>query len=217
MIWKLIIKTKNIRDLYRGINEFKKGYQPRINIVNVENGNLIADPQNVLNRWKNFFNQVLNVHGIHDVRHMNIHTAEPLVPEPSLFEVEIAIGKLKSYKSPGTDNIAAELIKAGGESLYSEIHRLVSCIWNKEELPQQWKESVIVPTYKKGDKTDCNNYRGISLLSTAYKILSNILLVRFTPYVNEIIGDHQCGFRRNRSTTDQIFYIRQILEKKMGV
>jgi hypothetical protein len=58
------------------------------------------------------------------------------------------------------------------------------------------------------------NYRGISLLSTAYKILSNVLLARLTPYVNEIIGDHQCGFRRNRSTMDQIFYIQQILEKK---
>jgi hypothetical protein len=72
---------------------------------------------------------------------MDIHTAEPLVPEPSLVEVKIAIGKLKSYKSPGTDNILAELIKAGGEILYSGIHRLICCIWNKEELPQQWKES----------------------------------------------------------------------------
>jgi sorting nexin-29 len=128
--------------------------------------------------------------------------------------VEIAIGKLKSYKSPGTDQILAELIKAGGETLHSEIHRLICCIWNKEELPQQWKESIIVPINKKGDKTDCNNYRGISDLSTAYKILSNILLAMLTPYVNEIIGDHQCGFRHNRSTMDQIFYIRQTLEKK---
>jgi hypothetical protein len=68
---------------------------------------------------------------------------------------------------------------------------------------------------KKGDITYCNNYRGISLLSTAYKILPNILLARLTPYVNEDVGNHQCGFRRNRSTTDQIFYIRQILEKKL--
>jgi hypothetical protein len=81
-------------------------------------------------------------------------------------------------------------------------------------LPQQWKESIILPIYKKGDKNDCNNYRRIFLLSTAYKVLSNILLARLTPYVNEIIGDHQCGFRRNRSSMDQIFYIRQILEKK---
>jgi hypothetical protein len=81
-------------------------------------------------------------------------------------------------------------------------------------LPDQWKESIIVPIYKKGDKTDCSNYLGISLLSTLYKILSNILLSRLTPYVDEIIGDHQCGFRCNRSTTDQIFCIRQILEQK---
>jgi hypothetical protein len=81
--------------MYRGINEFKKGYHPRFNIIKDEDGNLPVDPQNVLNRWENFFNQVLNVHGVHNVRQMHIHTAEPLVPEPSLVEVEIAIGKLK--------------------------------------------------------------------------------------------------------------------------
>jgi hypothetical protein len=100
------------------------------------------------------------------------------VPEPSLVEVEIAIGKLKSYKSPGTDQIPAELIRAGGKTLCSEIHKLICSIWNKEELPQQWKESITVEIHKKGDKTDCNYYRGISLLSTAYKILSNIILTR---------------------------------------
>jgi sorting nexin-29 len=81
-------------------------------------------------------------------------------------------------------------------------------------LPQQWKESIIVPIYKKGDKNYCNNYRDVSLLSTAYKILYNILLAGLTRYVKEIIGNHQCGFRRNRSTMDQIFYTWQILEKK---
>jgi sorting nexin-29 len=71
-----------------------------------------------------------------------------------------------------------------------------------------------LPIYKKGDRMDCNNYWGISLLSTSYKILSNILLSRLTPYVDEIIRDHQCGFRHNCSTTDQIFCIHHILEKK---
>jgi hypothetical protein len=127
--------------------------------MNLRKGTNLADPQIVLNRWKNVFNQVLNVHGVHDVRQMDIHTAEPLVSEPSLVEVEIAIGKLKSYKSPGTDNIPAELSKAGVEILYYEIHGLICSIWNKEELPQQWKESINLPIYKKGDKTDCNNYR----------------------------------------------------------
>jgi len=62
--------------------------------------------------------------------------------------------------------------------------------------------------YKKGDKTDCSNYRGISLLPTSYKILSNILLSGLTPYAEEIIEDHECGFRRNSSATDNIFCIR---------
>jgi hypothetical protein len=69
-------KNKNIRDFYRGINEFRKGYQPKINIIKDDNGNLLADPQNVLNKWKNFFNQVLNVHGVHEVTQMDTHMAE---------------------------------------------------------------------------------------------------------------------------------------------
>ena len=81
-------------------------------------------------------------------------------------------------------------------------------------LPEDWKESIMVPTYKKGEKTNYSNYRGISLLFKSYKILSNIILGRLTPYVDEIIGDHQCGFRCNRWTIDQIFCIRQIMEKK---
>jgi hypothetical protein len=71
---------------------------------------------------------------------------------------------LEKYKSPGSDQIAAELIQTGGEILLSEIHKLINSVRNKEELPDQLKKSIIVPIHKKGDKTDCNNYRGISLL-----------------------------------------------------
>jgi hypothetical protein len=143
-----------------------------------------------------------------------MHTAEPFVPEPSVSEAEVALGKLKRYKCPGIDQIPAELIQAGTETLRLEIHMLIKLIWNKVELPHQWKESIVVPIHKQGDKTDYSNYRGISLLPTSYKILSNILLTRLTPYAEEIIEDHQCGFQCNRSTTDQIFYIWQTLEKK---
>jgi hypothetical protein len=80
-------------------------------------------------------------------------------------------------------------------------------------LPEEKKELITVPIDKKGDKTNCSNYRGLSLLSTTY-ILSNILLSKLTTYAVEIIGDHQCGFQNDRLTTDHIFSIRQILEKK---
>jgi len=91
---------------------------------------------------------VINVHRFHDVSHMVIHTAEPLVPETCLVEVEIAIGMLKRYKSPGTDQISTELIRAGSET-YSEIRRIICSIWNKEELPKQWKKFIIMQIYRR--------------------------------------------------------------------
>jgi hypothetical protein len=83
-----------------------------------------------------------------------VHTDEPLVPGPSRLEVEIAIAKLKKYKSPGSGQISAKLIQAGGKILLSVIHKLINSVWNQEKLPDQWKESIIVPVHKKGDKTD---------------------------------------------------------------
>jgi hypothetical protein len=106
-------------------------------------------------------------------------------------QAEAAVGKLKRYKFPNVDQIPAKLIQAGGETLHLEIHKLFKLVWNKEELLHQWKELIVVPLHKKGDKTYCSNYRG-------------------TSYADEIIVDQQHGFQRNRST-DQIFYIWQIL------
>jgi hypothetical protein len=73
----------------------------------------------------------------------------PTVPDRSPFDVEIAIAKLKKYKSPESDQILAELIQAGCETLLSEVYKLIKSLWNKEELPDEWKESIIIPIYKK--------------------------------------------------------------------
>jgi hypothetical protein len=98
------------------------------------------------------------------------HFSESLETGPSHLEVEIAIAELKKYKSSGTDQIPTELYQAGGETSVSVIHKLITSVWNEEELPDQWKESIIVAVHKMSGKTDCNNYHGISL-STSYKIL----------------------------------------------
>jgi hypothetical protein len=94
-----------------------------------------------LARWRNYFSQILNVHGVNDVRKAEIRTADLLVPEPSVSEIELAIDKLKSRKSPGIDEIPAELIKAGGRAIPCEIHKLIISIWNKEELPEKSEKS----------------------------------------------------------------------------
>ena len=143
---------KNIRDLYRGISDFKKGYQPRCNIVKDERGDLVADSHTIAARWRKYFSQLFNVHGVKDVGQAELHTAEPLVPEPCASEFELAIDKIKSHKSPGIDQIPAELIKAGSRTISLEIHKLITCMWKKEKLPEEWKESIILPIHKKGIK-----------------------------------------------------------------
>jgi hypothetical protein len=127
-------ENKNISDLYREVNEFKRGFQPSNILVKDDNVNLLADSHSILNRLKNYsyFSQLLNVHNVSDVRQIEVHTAEPLLPGPSRLEVEIAIAKLKKNTSPGSDQIPAELIQTGGEILLSAIHKLINSVCNKE-------------------------------------------------------------------------------------
>jgi hypothetical protein len=96
-------RNKNIRDLCRGINEFQRGCQPRTNLVKDENGVLFLDSLSTSNRRKNYFCQLLNVHGVNDVRQTEMHTPEPFIPEPNCFRVETDTEKLKRYESPCTD------------------------------------------------------------------------------------------------------------------
>ena len=104
----------------------KKVYQPSINIVWDEKVDMFTDSHSILARWSNHFCQLFSVHVFSDIQQMEIPTAEPLLPELSAFEVEMAIEKLK--RSPGTDKIPAELFKAWGRTIHSEIHKLTNSV-----------------------------------------------------------------------------------------
>ena len=84
----------------------------------------------------------------------------------------------------------------------------------EEKIPEEWKETIIVPIHKRGDRDRCENYRGIALGYAAYKILSNIILGKITPYIENVMGDYQNGFIDGRSVTDKIFALK-ILKKKL--
>ena len=135
------------------------------------------------------------------------------IEEPTIGEVKTAIKTLRNNKSPGKDNIPSEIWKLGGEVLENRLYKLIGMIWREEKTPDDWEEGILVPLHKKGDRLTCKNYRGISLWSTAYKIFTIILYNRISVYSETIVGEYQAGFRKNRSTTDQLFTIRQINEK----
>jgi hypothetical protein len=104
----------------------------------------------------------LSVHSVNEIRQAGIHTAEPLVSDHSPSDDEVSIFKLTHYKSLGIDQIVLELIQALGETLCSATCKLITSVWNKEELPKQWKGCFIVPVYKTGYKSDYSNYQGIT-------------------------------------------------------
>jgi len=115
-------------------------------------------------------------------------------------------------KTPGTDNINAELLQAAGPHMTQRIQELILNIWRSEKMFNECNKSVICPVYKKGGKPECSNYRGISLLNTTHKILATAINTRLKTYADDLLSEEQNGFRRNRSTMN-IFIMRQILEK----
>ena len=205
------------RKLYRNVNETRNGYSQQPLLCKDKSGLVIADEERCINRWAEYFRELLNPNNPPDRNEQDndlpFQTAQPYIAEPTLQEVKDEILKLKNFKAPGIDNLPGELFKNGGDALWIELHELIVKIWKSEELPEEWKTSLLCPIYKKGDKLECKNYRGIALLNIAYKIFANILYQRLLPYAECTIGEYQCGFRAGRSTSDQLFNIRQILEK----
>ncbi|CAD7087998.1 unnamed protein product [Hermetia illucens] len=167
----------------------------------------------ILERWVEYFDELLNNQNIGELEVPPTEDDGQILPPPSLGETVRAIHRLKNHKSPGADGITAELVKYGGDQLHQVVHQLVLKVWDSESMPDDWQRGIICLIHKKGDITQCSNYRGITLLSTIYKIFSTILLGRIAPYAQNIIGPYQRGFTPGKSATDQIFSLRQAMEK----
>jgi hypothetical protein len=207
---------KETRNFYRKVNESRSAYSQQPLLCKDKEGLVLADEERCIRRWAEYFKELLNPNRPpnrnENSNDLPFQTAQPHIAEPTLREVEEEILKLRNFKATGTDNIPGELFKHGGNALCMEMHELIMRIWNVEELPEEWKVSILCPIYKKGDKLECGNHRGIALLNIAYKIFANILYKRLLPYTEENVGEYQCS-RVGRSTSDQLFNIRQILEK----
>ena len=130
---------------------------------------------------------------------------------PTRREIERTIQKLKNNKAPGLDGIVAELIKLAPTEVISSLHRLLLKIWDDEVVPEDWCKGLICSIFKKGDRSICSNYRGVSFLSVPGKILGHI--IRMREGVEKKLRENQGGFRSGRGCADKIFCLRMLIEK----
>ena len=179
-----------------------------------KNGNILSEHGDILRRWRQYFCdlQTINTRTEELISENIISSNAERVPPPTYYEVNQVIEKLKIHKAAGSDNIPAELIKQGGTELKTRIHKLIMKIWDEETLPTEWTEGIICPIYKKGDRMICSNYRPITLLNVVYKIFLILINNKLSKIVESKL-DCQMGFRPNQSTIDNIFIVKQIIEK----
>ena len=188
-------------------------------LLNKDGSKLLMDKEEIRNRWAEHSDSVLNRPStISDSAIEGLPQADinkSLDDLPSVPEVKKAIKALSCGKAPGSDAIPAEIFKEGGPALIKNLTELFISIWHAEGVPQDFKDASIVYIYKrKGDRTSCDNYRGVFLLSIAGKILTRLILNRLLTHLEQdLLPESQCGFREGRGTADMIFASRQLQEK----
>ena len=210
---------KDIRGFFEATNAiYGPSTRGQVPLKSKDGSTILKSNADIKSRWKEHFDDLLNQTVTFDRNLVGCLPRQPIVNSlsetPTIAEVEEAISTMKNNKAAGLDGIPAEIFKYGGNKLLSQLHQLLVNIWIDEELPADLKDASIVTIYKrKGDRSECGNYRGISLLSTAGKVLARILNNRLRPLAERVLPETQCGFRPARGTTDMIFSIRQLQEK----
>ena len=207
------------KGFYSGLTEVwgPKKKEP-VHLKSTDGMETFSDSKRVVARWSEHFQKLLNVPG--DIDHEALDTIPHRVTKTSLEEISTmanwarAIVGMKDGKTPGEDGISTEVWKHEGDNLFSRLHQLITNAWEVGFVPQAWKDASIVTIYKRGDRTDCGNNRGISLLSIAGKNFARILLYKLSIHITpEVVPEKQCGFRGNRSTVEMILCLRQLQEK----
>nr|VZI37404.1 unnamed protein product [Spirometra erinaceieuropaei] len=207
------------RKLYRLIRQVSGKPSTLSDSVRDVNGGFIAGNSAKVQRWHEHFKHHLNF-DTQPTSPLLSSSAEFLpspayaVPcdPPSEEEVADAIRKLRNNKAPGEDGIPAKIFKSCIDTLAPWHHEVIEGAWRDEVVPDDWGVGILVLILKKGDKTRCENYRGISLIDGAAKIFAVVLLRRFQAVRDYRTTPNQAGFRAGRGCADQIFSLRRILE-----
>ncbi|CAM4876466.1 unnamed protein product [Rotaria socialis] len=207
----------NTREAYGLIKMLRKEFVPRLNVIRNQEGTMLQINDDIKRRWTQYCSSLYKDPGGEDgmVKELeDISPPENEDPRDILYsEVKAAINSLKRNKSPGSDGVTAEMLQAGGEPLSRQIHKLCNKVWHEGTIPEEWGKSILVPIPKKGDLSNCSNYRTISLINHTGKALLIVLLNRLKNHLDPYLSEDQAGFRKDRSTVHQILTLRLLAEK----
>ena len=226
---KLVRKAKNDEwvQFEKELEKDAKGNQPRfwarvngnrmtkesMTRINGKNGQVLSEGAEVIGRWKEHFEELF-----HEVREplSDTQCSEAMQEDDMGImkeEVRNGVKRLKMRKAPGICGILPEMLKAGGEVVIEWMADVFNLVWRVGVAPGDWKNAVVVPVHKKGSRLECANYRGISLMSIVGKVFARVLNERVKMATVDKVMDEQGGFRTGRGCNDQIFAVKQIVEK----
>jgi hypothetical protein len=219
-------KNENQKLFYRVLKNLKtaKQEQPIINSIKTKEGEVLTEEHKIMERWKEHFEELLNPtktnrestgKTVKEGRKnkTEINNERNRENEITLTEIQEAIKSIKNGKAAGHDGITAEMIKHLGGNGTQILLKIFRKAWAEGKIPHDWEIGVLIPIYKKGDRLDCNNYRGTTLLSVVAKTYERILEKRLRREIEEQMTDSQSGFRKGHSIQDHIFTIKESIYK----
>jgi hypothetical protein len=192
------IKTEE--EVWRYINRERK-----------KKGEIVSD-RITMKEWRKYFSELLGGEENRQEKEKRQHRVGE-IEEITIEELEQQLRKLKRKKAPGMDGIQNESWIYGTEREVDRLLEIMNGVWKGAGFPQEWKEGIICPIYKKGEKDTASNYRGITLLNTAYKVYAMIVEERLMKEMNErgVLPDGQAGFRKGRGTMDNVYILNHII------
>ena len=180
-------------------------------------GEMLTDRDKQMERWVEHYSELYSRETVVTNAALNaigdLPMMEELDNEPTIEDLSKAIDSLSCGKAPGCDSIPPEVVKCAKLALLQHLHQLLCLCSNEGAAPQEMRDATLVTLYKnKGDRSDCINYRDISLLSIVGKAFARVLLIRLQKLASRVYPESQCGFRVGRSTINMIFSVGQLQE-----
>lgn len=212
------IRQGNSKAAYTTLKQLTRTQQPTTTIIEDKHGSLLTEKAAITKRWTEYCHELYNPAIRPDPNRLTnaMKSSSECEDAPILQEEdEEAVKRLKISKSPGIDNIPAELWKHGGQESIIALTNICQKIWETKQWPQKWTQSLITPIPRKGNSRQCQNYRTISLICHASKVMLRIILNRMRSKAEETLAEEPAGFRPKRSTIEHIFNVRLLIEKHL--